>query len=238
MQRRWMPQSAVSSRPEIETVAKKENRPVEFITETSRKGYALRLVSVMNSTGRFSFFATVSISGRDDTALCGIHLRCIISHGLLILLRDKIVLLPECGKLKFSCGVCVLCPGQYSTGLRRQTSARMAANAAVDEVNSGKMALISHPADDELPQRGSLGCLNVQIIGHYGCQPGPRAALHASSTERPSEISNCSSPSVLAGVTADTDVYACGNLGGGDADDVVAEACPLAGRDSDGRRTA
>ena len=27
---------------------------------------------------------------RDDTALCGIHLRCIISHGLLILLRNKI----------------------------------------------------------------------------------------------------------------------------------------------------
>ena len=36
-------------------------------------------------------------------------------------------------------------------------------------------------------------------------------------------------------MTADTDVYACGNLGGGDADDIIAEACPLAGRDSDGR---
>ena len=40
---------------------------------------------------------------------------------------------------------------------------------------------------------------------------------------------------ILAGVTADTDVYACGNLGGGDADDIIAEARPLAGRDSDGR---
>ena len=29
---------------------------------------------------------------------------------------------------------------------------------------------------------------------------------------------------ILAGVTADTDVYACGNLGGGDADDIIAEA--------------
>ena len=33
---------------------------------------------------------------------------------------------------------------------------------------------------------------------------------------------------ILAGVTADTDVYACGNLGGGDADDIIAEARPLA----------
>ena len=31
---------------------------------------------------------------------------------------------------------------------------------------------------------------------------------------------------ILAGVTADTDVYACGNLGGGDADDIIAEARP------------
>ena len=36
-------------------------------------------------------------------------------------------------------------------------------------------------------------------------------------------------------MTADTDVYACGNLGGGDADDIIAEARSLAGRDSDGR---
>lgn len=34
---------------------------------------------------------------------------------------------------------------------------------------------------------------------------------------------------ILAGVTADTDVYACGNLGGGDADDIIAEAPPARG---------
>ena len=34
---------------------------------------------------------------------------------------------------------------------------------------------------------------------------------------------------VLAGVTADTDVYACGNLGGGDADDVVRGSLPARG---------
>ena len=33
---------------------------------------------------------------------------------------------------------------------------------------------------------------------------------------------------ILAGVTADTDVYAGGNLGGGDADDIIAEARSLA----------
>ena len=33
-----MPQSAVSVTPEIETVAKKENRPVEFIMERVAKG--------------------------------------------------------------------------------------------------------------------------------------------------------------------------------------------------------
>ena len=40
---------------------------------------------------------------------------------------------------------------------------------------------------------------------------------------------------ILAGVTADTDIYAGGNLGGGDADDIIAETRPFAGRDSDGR---
>ena len=34
---------------------------------------------------------------------------------------------------------------------------------------------------------------------------------------------------ILAGVTADTDVYACGNLGGGDADDIIVGSLPARG---------